>query len=160
MRSATANSIDRASRRRLRRARSSARPVGPVPRGRSDSRRTTLLLRAIGAAILVSGWLAAATAVMQPADAPDADAVEYRIVDGHVFPMTLAQSRRAQMRIQRLNGDLGLWFAEFDVGLRSCFRPPRLAWTLLLLSTVIGVGCLNLAKLNAEDSDDPPGRAG
>ena len=113
-----------------------------------------MALRWIGAAILVAGWLAAAVAVAQPADTPDADAVEYRIVDNHVYPITLAESRRAQQRVQRMDGDLGLWFAEFDVVLRSLFRAPRLTWTLLVLSTAIGVGCLNLAKLSAEEIDE------
>jgi len=102
----------------------------------------------------VSGWLAASIVVGQAPDTPDADAVEYRIVDNHVYPITLAESRRAQQRVQRMNGDLGLWFAEFDVGLRSLLRPPRLAWTLLILSTAIGVACLELAKLSAEDAED------
>ncbi len=53
-----------------------------------------------------------------------------------------------------MDGDLGLWFAEFDVVLRSLFRAPRLTWTLLVLSTAIGVGCLNLAKLSAEEIDE------
>ena len=50
--------------------------------------------------------------------------------------------------------DLGLWFAEFDVVLRSLFRPPRLTWTLLVLSTAMGIACLNLAKLAAEEVDE------
>ena len=102
----------------------------------------------------MSGWLAASVVVAQTSETPDADAVEYRIVDGHVYPITLADSKRAQQRVQRINGDMGLWFAEFDVGLRSLFRPPRLAWTLLVLSTAMGAGFLNLAKLAAEESDD------
>jgi hypothetical protein len=124
----------------------------PTPRRGTDS--TALLLRWIGVVILVSGWLAAAVAVAQPSDTPDADAVEYRIVDNHVYPITLAESRRAQQRVQRMNGDLGLWFAEFDVVLRSLFRPPRLTWTLLVLSTAMGIACLNLAKLAAEEIDE------
>ena len=102
----------------------------------------------------MSGWLAASIVVGQTPDTPDADAVEYRIVDNHVYPITLAESRRAQQRVQRMNGDLGLWFAEFDVVLRSLFRPPRLTWTLLVLSTAMGIACLNLAKLAAEEVDE------
>ncbi len=140
------------SSRRSRRRRAPARRNWSVPRRRPDS--TTLLLRWIGAAILVSGWLAASFVVGQPSDTPDADAVEYRIVDGHVYPITLADSKRAQQRVQRINGDMGLWFAEFDVVLRSLFRPPRLTWTLLVLSTAMGIACLNLAKLAAEEIDE------
>ena len=142
----------RESSRRSRRRRAPARRNWSVPRRRPDS--TTLVLRWIGAAILVSGWLAASIVVGQAPDTPDADAVEYRIVDNHVYPITLAESRRAQQRVQRMNGDLGLWFAEFDVVLRSLFRPPRLTWTLLVLSTAMGIACLNLAKLAAEEVDE------
>ena len=140
------------SSRRSRRRRAPARRHWAVPRRRPHS--TTLVLRWIGAAILVSGWLAASIVVGQTPDTPEADAVEYRIVDNHVYPITLAESRRAQQRVQRMNGDLGLWFAEFDVVLRSLFRPPRLTWTLLVLSTAMGIACLNLAKLAAEEVDE------
>ena len=140
------------SSRRSRRRRAPARRHWAVPRRRPHS--ATLVLRWIGAAILVSGWLAASIVVGQTPDTPDADAVEYRIVDNHVYPITLAESRRAQQRVQRMNGDLGLWFAEFDVVLRSLFRPPRLTWTLLVLSTAMGIACLNLAKLAAEEVDE------
>ena len=152
MRSTPPSSADRKSSRRSRRHRAPARRNWSVPRRRPDS--TTLLLRWVGAIILVSGWLAASVVVAQTSETPDADAVEYRIVDGHVYPITLADSKRAQQRVQRINGDMGLWFAEFDVVLRSLFRPPRLAWTLLVLSTAMGAGFLNLAKLAAEESDE------
>jgi len=152
MRSTPSSSTDREPSRTSRRCRAPARRNWSVPRRRPDS--TPLVLRWVGAAILVSGWLAASMVVGQASDTPDADAVEYRIVDNHVYPITLAESRRAQQRVQRMNGDLGLWFAEFDVVLRSLFRPPRLTWTLLVLSTAMGVGCLNLAKLAAEESDE------
>ncbi len=114
----------------------------------------TLVLRGIGAAVLVSGWLAASVVAMRVSEAPDADAVEYQIVENHVYPITLANSKREQQAVRRMDGDLGLWFAEFDVGLRSLLRPPRLAWTLLILSTAIGVACLELAKLSAEDDEE------
>ena len=152
MRIHPSSSTARVSSRRSRRWRAPARRSLPTPRRGTDS--TALLLRWIGAVILVSGWLAAAIAVAQPSDAPDVDAVEYRIVDNHVYPVTLAESRRAQQRVQRMNGDLGLWFAEFDVVFRSLFRPPRLTWTLLVLSTAMGIACLNLAKLAAEEIDE------
>ncbi len=152
MRSAKPSPTSREPPRRSRRGRAPARRNWSVPRRRPDP--TTQVLRWIGAAILVSGWLAASVVVAQTAAEPEADAVEYRIVDGHVYPITLADSLRAKQRVQRMNGDLGLWFAEFDVGLRSLFRPPRLAWTLLVLSTAMGVVCLNLAKLAAEDVDE------
>jgi hypothetical protein len=111
-------------------------------------------LRGIGAAVLVSGWLGASAVLGQAAATPDADAVEYRIVEGHVFPITLEHSQRTQQVVRRMNGDLGLWFAEFDVELRSLLRPPRLAWTLLILSTALGVACLQLAKLSDEPVDE------
>lgn len=123
-----------------------------MPRPRAGS--TPRVLRWLGAVILVSGWLAASIVVAQTSETPDADAVEYRIVDGRVYPIALAESRRAQQRVQRMNGDLGLWIAEFDVVFRSLFRPPRLTWTLLVLSTAMGIGFLNLAKLAAEEVDE------
>ncbi len=138
--------------RRSRRRRAPARRSVPVPRRRPGS--APLILRRIGAAVLVSGWLAASGVVMQTSSTPDADAVEYRIVENHVYPITLANSKRERQFVQRMDGDLGLWFVEFDVGLRSLLRPPRLAWTLLILSTAIGVACLELAKLSAEDTEE------
>ena len=152
MRSAKSSPAPREPSRRSRRERAPARRNWSGPRRRPHS--TTQALRWLGAAILVSGWLAASVVVAQASAEPDADAVEYRIVDGHVYPITLADSLRARQRVQRMNGDLGLWFAEFDVGLRSLFRPPRLAWTLLVLSTAMGVVCLHLAKLAAEEVGD------
>ena len=152
MRFHLSSSTARESSRRSRRRRAPARRNWSVPRRRPDL--TTQLLRWIGAVILVSGWLAASIVVGQTSDTPDADAVEYRIVDNHVYPITLAESRRAQQRVQRMNGDLGLWFAEFDVVFRSLFRPPRLTWTLLVLSTAMGIAFLNLAKLAAEEIDE------
>ena len=140
------------SHHRTRRERAPARRLVPVPRRRPNS--TPRVLRGIGAAVLVAGWIGAAVVLDQPEATPDADAVEYQIVKGHVFPLTLAQSRRTQMIVQRMNGDMGLWFAEFDVELRSLLRPPRLAWTLLVVSTVVGAVCLHLAKLSDEDVDD------
>ena len=126
----------------------------PVPRRDRGGDSATPVLRWIGAVVLVTGWLAAAIAIAQPSAAPDSDAVEYRIVDDHVYAIPLSESRRAQQQVQRMNGDLGLWFAEFDVLLRSLFRPPRLAWTLLVVSTALGVACLNLARLSAEPVDE------
>ena len=152
MRSAPSSSPIRASSRPSRRWRAPVRRRYPVPRRRPGS--AAGVLRSIGAATLVSGWIAAAVVLGQASATPDADAVEYQIVEGHVFPITLAQSRRERQFVQRMDGDMGLWFAEFDVGLRSLLRPPRLAWTLLVLSTAIGVACLHLAKLSAEDTDD------
>ena len=112
------------------------------------------MLRGIGAATVVSGWIAASLVLGHSAVTPDADAVEYAIVENHVYPITLEHSRRARQLVQRMDGDLGLWIAEFDVGLRSLLRPPRLAWTLLIVSTAIGAVCLHLASLSAEDIDD------
>ena len=138
--------------RRSRRRRAPPRRIYPVPRRRPGP--ATAILRGIGAATLVSGWIAAGLVVGQSAAAPDTDAVEYQIVEGHVYPLTLMQSKRERQFVQRMDGDMGLWFAEFDVGLRSLLRPPRLAWTLLVLSTAIGAAFLELAKLSAEDIDD------
>ena len=152
MRSAPSSSRVRNARRASRRWRGPARRSIPVPRRRPSS--APLILRRIGAAILVSGWLGASAVAMQASTTPDADAVEYQIVENRVYPITLANSKRERQLVQRMDGDLGLWFAEFDVGLRSLLRPPRLAWTLLILSTAIGVACLELAKLSAEDAED------
>ncbi len=132
--------------------RAPARRSIPAPRRRPRS--APLILRRIGAAILVSGWLAASAVMLQASETPGADAVEYRIVENRVYPITLANSKRERQLVQRMDGDLGLWFAQFDAGLRSLLRPPRLAWTLLLLSTAIGLACLQLAKLSAEDVDE------
>ncbi len=135
-----------------RRARAPARGRVPAPRRRPGS--APAVLRAIASAILVSGWLGASVVAMQARTTPEADAVEYLIADNHVYPVTLAESRRARQLVRRTSGDLGLWFAQLDVGLRSLLRPPRLAWTLWILSTAVGVACLQLAKLSAEDIDD------
>ena len=113
----------------------------PAPRRQATS--ATVILRRIGAVVLT-----------QASVTPDADVVEYQIVENGVYRLTLAESRREQQLVRRMDGDLGLWFAEFDVTLRSLLRPPRLAWTLLVLSTAIGVVCLQLAKLSAEDIDE------
>jgi hypothetical protein len=151
MRSTPSSSTVRNASRRSRRSRAPARRSVPVPRRRPAT--ATIVLRGIGAAVLVSGWLAASAVAMQASETPDADAVEYQIVENGVYPITLAESKREQQLVRRMDGDLGLWFAEFDVGLRSLLRPPRLAWTLLILSTAIGVACLELAKLSAEDDE-------
>ena len=124
----------------------------PAPRRQATS--ATVILRRIGAVVLVSGWFAASVVLTQASVTPDADVVEYQIVENGVYRLTLAESRHEQQLVRRMDGDLGLWFAEFDVTLRSLLRPPRLAWTLLVLSTAIGVVCLQLAKLSAEDIDE------
>ncbi len=105
----------------------------------------------MGAVILVSGWLGATYVVTRAPEKPDAAAVEYQIVDNHVYPITLGESRREKQLVQRMEGDLGVWIAEFDACLKSNLRPPRLAWTLLVLATALGVGCLGVAKLSIED---------
>ena len=112
------------------------------------------MLRGVAAATVVSGWIAASLVFGQSAVTPDADAVEYAIVENHVYPITLEHSPRTRQLVQRLDGDLGLWIAGFDVGLRSLLRPPRLGWTLLIVTTVIGAVCLHLAKLSDEDIED------
>ena len=152
MRSAPSSSRVRNPSRASRHWRAPARRSVPIPRRRPSS--APLILRRIGAIILVSGWLAASAVVMQASTTPDADAVEYQIVENRVYPITLANSKRERQLVQRMDGNLGLWFAEFDVGLRSLLRPPRLGWTLLILSTAIGVACLQLAKLSAEDDEE------
>ena len=141
-----------ASRPRHRRA--PARREHLVPRRRPGSAAN--VLRGVAAATVVSGWIAAGLVFGQSAVTPDADAdaVEYAIVENHVYPITLEHSPRTRQLVQRLDGDLGLWIAEFDVGLRSLLRPPRLAWTLLVVTTAIGAVCLHLARLSAEDIED------
>ena len=89
---------------------------------------------------------------MQASEPPDAGAVAYQIVDNRVFPISLGESKRDRQVVQRLQGNLGVWIVEFDLGLDAILRPPRLAWTLLALSTAIGVGCLGLAKLGGSAS--------
>ena len=153
MRSAPSSSRVRNASSASRRGRAPARRSIPVPRPRRRN-SATIVLRRIGAAILVSGWLAASAVAIQASQTPDADAVEYQILENRVYPITLANSKREQQAVRRMDGNLGLWFAEFDVGLRSLLRPPRLAWTLLILSTAIGVACLELAKLSAEDDEE------
>ena len=123
----------------------------PAPRGRPSS--TPRILRGVAAAILVSGWFAAAVILVHAARTRDADAVAYQIVGNHVYPVTLAESKRDTMLVQQMGGDLGVWIAEFDIWLRSMLRPPGLAWTLLVLSTAVGTGCLGFAKLSAENVD-------
>jgi|GEM_PF-2835275 len=111
----------------------------------------------MAAVILVSGWLGATYIVMRAPEEPDAGAVEYQIVDNHVYPITLGESRREKQIVQRMEGNFGVWIAEFDACLKSQLRPPRLAWTLLVLSTAIGVGCLGVAKLSIEDDVESGG---
>jgi hypothetical protein len=122
-----------------------------APRGRPGS--APVVLRGIAAAILVSGWLAAAF-VLGQASKPHADSAEYQIAGNHVYPITLAESKHDRLFVQRMGGDMGVWIAEFDVRLHSLLRPPGLAWTLLVLSTAIGVGCLGFAKLSGENVDE------
>ncbi len=121
----------------------------PIPRRRPD--RVPVVLRGVAAAVLVCGWFGSAYVATRPPEASDADAVEYQIVGNHAYPITLAESRREKQIVQRMEGNFGVWIAEFDAGLRSNLRPPRLAWTLLALSTAIGLGCLGLAKSVIED---------
>ncbi len=92
--------------------------------------------------------------LMRTSETPGADAVAYQIVDNRVYPVTLAESKRDRQLVQRMEGNMGVWIAEFDAGLGSLLRPPRLAWTLLVLSTAVGVGCLGFAKLSAENVEE------
>jgi hypothetical protein len=101
----------------------------------------------------VSGWLTAAVVLMQASESLDADAVAYQIVGQRVYPITLAASKHDRQFVQRMGGGMGLWIADFDVWLHSLFRPPGLAWTLLVFSTAVGVGCLGFAKLSGENVD-------
>ena len=123
-----------------------------APRGRRSSAST--ILRTIAAAILISGWLTAAVVLVQASETHDAGAVEYQIVGSHVYPITLAESKHDKLVVQQMGGDLGVWIAEFDAWLGSLLRSPRLAWTVLVLSTAIGVGCLRFATLSGETVDE------
>ena len=126
-----------------------------APRGRRSSAST--ILRTIAAAILISGWLTAAVVLVQASETHDAGAVEYQIVGSHVYPITLAESKHDKLVVQQMGGDLGVWIAEFDAWLGSLLRSPRLAWTVLVLSTAIGVGCLRFATLSGETVDERSG---
>jgi hypothetical protein len=152
MRSAPSSFAIRRKSTSSRRGRAPAPRRLPAPRGRPSS--TPLILRGVAAAILVSGWLAAAVILVHASRTHDADAVAYQVVGNHVYPITLAESKRDTMLVQQMGGDLGVWIAEFDVWFRALLRPPGLAWTLLVLSTAVGAGCLEFAKLSAEDVDE------
>jgi len=152
MRPVPFNFAVRKARRASRRGRAPARRTVPTPRGRPS--RAPIILRGIASAILVSGWLTAAVVLVQASRTREADATAYQIVGNRVYPITLAESRHERLFVQRMGGDMGLWIAEFDVFVRSLLRPPGLAWTLLVLSTAIGAGCLGFAKLSGENVDE------
>jgi len=151
MRSAPFSFTVRKASRASRRGRAPHRRSVPNPRSRPGS--AAIILRGVAAVILVSGWLTAVVVLIQASESLDADAVAYQIVGQHVYPITLAASKHDRQFVQRVGGDMGLWIADFDVWLHSLFRPPGLAWTLLVLSTAIGVGCLGFAKLSGENVD-------
>ncbi len=134
--------------------RDGARAAGKIGvlRGRFGS--TAIVLCAAAAGILVSGWLAATFVLMHAPEAPVVDAVAYKIVGNHVYPVPLAESRRQKLLVQQMGGDMAIRIAEFDAWLHSLLHPPRLAWTLLALSTVVAAGCLRFARLSAEQVED------
>jgi hypothetical protein len=152
MRSTPFSFAIRKASRASRNERSPARMSFHAPRRRTS--RAPIILRRVAAAILVVGWLTAAAVLVQASGPHNADAVEYQIVDNNIYPITLAESKHDRQFVQRMGGDMGVWIAELDASLRSLLRPPGLAWTLLMLSTVIGVGCLGLAKLSGEAVDE------
>ena len=135
-----------------RRERAPARRSFVVPRGRPNP--TPALLRWSAAVVLVSGCLGAATVHLRVAPTLDADAVAYEIRGSHVYALTVAESRSEKLSLQKMDGDMGVRIVEFDAWLRSLLRAPRLAWTLLALSTIVAAGCLHVAALSAEDTDD------
>ncbi len=135
-----------------RRERASARRYRPSPP--AGRHAASAVLRGLAAAIFVTGWLGAAIVLARAADTGDADAVEYQLRGGHVYALSLAESQREKLVVQKMGGDFGVWLAGVDSRLHSLLRPPDLAWTLLVLSTALAAACLRVAQLSDEDVED------
>jgi hypothetical protein len=113
----------------------------------STPRRRLYLAAAI---ILIAGWAAAACVFVTSTGSVDADAVEYRIVGGHAYPITLGESKGDLQKLERLGGQASVWVVGFDTWLRSLWHGQRLAYTLALLSTAVAGLCAYIAGLMAE----------
>ena len=102
------------------------------------ARRTHLY--SIGAAILLAGWLGAATIYVTAPD-DDGDALGYEFVDGVAYPIPAYESKKYRHDLERFGGkaaimadDLNRWFTGLWVG-------KHLAYTLATLTTAAALAC-------------------
>lgn len=107
------------------------------------ARRTRLY--AIGAAILLAGWIGAAV-IYATAPDNDGDALGYEFVDGVAYPIPAYESKKYRHDLERFGGkaaimadDLNRWFAGLWVG-------KHLAYTLATLATGAALVCFLTAR--------------
>jgi hypothetical protein len=109
----------------------------PEPRDRSAYER---LMRRIAAAILALGLCAAAAVFVLAAPEPDEDYAG-------VYVLSIQNSKKYQLELQRIGGKSAVLAAEFSEWFDSLWHGRRLAATIAVLSVVASGVCWLFGKL-------------
>ena len=105
-------------------------------------------LRVAAGVVLVAGWLAAAAVYLAAPEPARADAY------GGAYAAKPEGSVREQQALERLGGKAAVGAVAFNRWVASLWHGRRLAYTLAAGATVVGLLCLHIAGLMAEDVDD------
>ncbi len=97
-------------------------------------------IRQVGTIILIAGLFSAAAIYLLAGDSTGADGAS-RFVD----------ARQYDFQVRRLGGSAGLLIVRFNAWVESLWHGTRLAYTVAVLSVVIGLACHRLATLMATE---------
>jgi hypothetical protein len=110
-------------------------------------------LRKIGLAILVVGWLAAASVYFSAGPTEGGDVAGYASVGGQMIPIQRGESRSSTLQTERMGGKTGVWITGLNEWLGSLTRGKNLAFTLALVAAAVAGGCFYLASLADEEHE-------
>lgn len=114
----------------------------------------------IGAAILLGGLLCAARIYLAaPDDSGDSSIIGYELMNGHKYPITVADSKAYQDQMERLGGNYMVLSDDFSRWVSSLWHGQRLAYTIAFFSVLAALVCFwaaqhpdyNLPDSNPED---------
>ena len=123
-----------------------ATAISSAPARRSvniKTRRTRLYLS--GAAILLAGWLGAATIYANAGD-ESSDTLGYEFVNGVAYPILAYESKAYRHDLERFGGKAAIMADDFSRWLSGLWVGKRLAYTLATLATAAALACVLTAR--------------
>jgi ABC-type transport system involved in cytochrome c biogenesis permease subunit len=106
-----------------------------------------------GLLVLILGLIAAAWVYATASADSGAGATGYTIVGGSAYSNDADSSAREMQQVERLGGTAAVLTLRLHRWLASLWHGRRLAVTLLVLATAIGLLCFHIAGLMGEDVD-------
>jgi len=107
--------------------------------------------------ILLAGLCGALLIYLFAVDVPD-DSLGYVIVNGTVYPLATADSKKYRREVERLGGKAALAFDDFGRWFGGLWRGKTLAGTVVWISILLSLGIYFFANALGPDPPSSDGR--